>query len=77
MLDENEFTSMIQEGQKKNIYISLLDSNSILACIFDKRSTTDKIKPCIKEFSPKLQELLSVVYSHVASDPDINLDVSR
>ena len=76
MLDENEFTSMLQEGKKKHIYVALLDYNSILACIFDKRTALDKIKPSIEEFMPKLQELLTIVYSHVVSDPNINIDVA-
>jgi len=76
MLDENEFTSMLQEGKKKHIYVALLDYNSILACIFDKRSALDKIKTSIEKFMPKLQELLTVIYSRVASDPNINIDVA-
>jgi len=76
MLDEHEFNSMIQEGKKKHIYVSTLDENSILACIFDKRAVIDKIKSSVKEFEPKLVELLAVVYSHVISDPTVNLDVA-
>ncbi len=76
MLDENEFSSMLQEGAKKHIFVSTLDENSILACIFDKRAVIDKIKSSVKEFQPTLVELLIVVYSHVTSDPNINLDVA-
>ncbi len=76
MLDENEFSSMLQEGKKKHIFVSTLDNNSILACIFDKRTNIDKIKPALDEVLPRLQELLRVVYSHVVSDPSINLDVA-
>lgn len=76
MLDEHEFSSMLQEGEKKHIYVTTLDDNSILACIFNKRSAINKIKPSVTEFLPKLNELLAVVYSHVVSDPNINLDVA-
>lgn len=76
LLDENEFTSMLQEGEKKHILISQIDNNSILACIFTKRSNAEKIKLCIEEFSSKLIELLSAIYSNILSDPELNLDVS-
>ena len=76
LLDENEFTSMLQEGEKKHILISQVDNNTILACIFNKRSNADKIKHCIEEFSSKLTTLLSGIYSNILSDPELNIDVS-
>ena len=76
LLDENEFTSMLQEGENRHILISQVDVNSILACIFDKRSNAEKIKVCIEDFSSKLTKILSDIYSNILSDPELNLDVS-
>jgi predicted regulator of Ras-like GTPase activity (Roadblock/LC7/MglB family) len=77
MLDEHEFSSMLQEGKKKHIYVSGLDFNSILACIFDKRTSVEKLKACIEQMQPRMLEILSIIYSRVVSDPDINLDVGQ
>lgn len=77
MLNENEFTSMLQEGEKKHIYVSLLDANSILACIFDNRTDINKIKKCIEELSQKLIVHLAAVYNNIESNPNINLDVTN
>ncbi len=76
LLNENEFNSMLQEGENKHIYVCQVDNNSILACIFDKRTTIDKIKLVFEEFSPKLVMQLTNIYSCVDSDPELNLDVS-
>ena len=77
ILDETEFTSMLQEGVNKHIYVFLLDENSILACIFDKRSNIEKIKTCINSCTPQLVQQLEAIYNNVISDPYINLDISK
>lgn len=77
ILDESEFTSMLQEGEKKHIYVFLLDEESILACIFDKRTNIDKIKSCYRRYTPELVRLLKIVYSNIAISPHINLDLSK
>ena len=76
LLDENEFTSMLQEGENTHILISQIDNNSILACIFNKRSNVEKIKLCIEEFSLPLTNRLTAIYSNIISDPELNIDVS-
>ncbi len=75
MLGENEFSSMLQEGKEKHIYVSTLDQNSIFTCIFDKRTTISKIKTCLNKFNPQLLEVLQVIYSNIELDPELNLDV--
>jgi predicted regulator of Ras-like GTPase activity (Roadblock/LC7/MglB family) len=75
LLGEDEFSSMLQEGKEKHIFVSILDEQSIFTCIFDKRTTLAKIKTCLTKQSPKLIETLKVIYSNVALDPELNLDV--
>jgi len=75
MLGETEFNSMLQEGKEKHIFVSLLDENSILACIFDRRTNLQKIKACLSKFSPGFIEALEMIYSNVLLDPELNLDV--
>lgn len=77
LLDENEFTSMLQEGENKHIYIAQVDNDSILACIFDKRTNAEKIKFCIEELSSKLIKVLSKIYNNIVLDPELNIDISQ
>ena len=77
LLDENEFTSMLQEGENRHIYIAQVDNNSILACIFDKRTNAEKIKFCVEELSSKLTNVLSKIYNNIMLDPDLNIDISE
>lgn len=75
LLGEDEFSSMLQEGKEKHLYVSILDEHSFFTCIFDKRTTLSKIKTCLTDYSPKLIEILKIIYSNVALDPELNLDV--
>ncbi len=77
ILEEDEFTSMLQEGKKKHIYVFLLDDNTIIACIFDKRTTVEKIKTFIEKYRHKLTEALTIIYNNVGTDEFINLDMSQ
>lgn len=77
LLDENEFTSMLQEGENRHIYIAQVDNDSILACIFDKRTNAEKIKFCIEELSSKLIKVLSKIYNNIVLDPELNIDISQ
>jgi predicted regulator of Ras-like GTPase activity (Roadblock/LC7/MglB family) len=74
MIGEQEFTAMFHQGKKRNTYIALVDDNTILTVLFDKRTSLDKVKHFIKQLSPDLQSALQQFYSNVESDPDLNLD---
>lgn len=75
LLGEDEFSSMLQEGKEKHLFVSILDEQSIFTCIFDKRTTLAKIKTCLTTQSPELIEILKIIYSNVVLDPELNLDV--
>ena len=75
LLGEDEFSSMLQEGKEKHLYVSILDESSFFTCIFDKRTTLSKIKACLADFTPQLIETLQIIYSNVVLDPELNLDV--
>lgn len=75
-LGEEEFSSMMQEGVNRHIFVQLLDSNTILAAIFDKRSTIERVRGAIEEFSQRLTNQLNVIYSNFELSPELNLDLS-
>ncbi|MFW5775069.1 MAG: roadblock/LC7 domain-containing protein [Chitinivibrionales bacterium] len=76
MLGETEFNSMYHQGEKKHIRISQVDNNTVLCLIFDNRTNVEKVKSFTDQYTPDLQDALHLTYSHVESDPDINIDVS-
>jgi predicted regulator of Ras-like GTPase activity (Roadblock/LC7/MglB family) len=76
-LGEEEFTSMLQEGKDKHIYVSLIDSNTILAAVFDKRSTVENVRDSIDEQKSRLLEQLNVIYSNIQLSPELNIDLSQ
>ncbi len=75
MLNEKEFSSMLQEGKEKHTYISLVDQNTIFSCIFNKRTNVEKVKVCLNKFTPRLKEILQIIYNNIALDPELNIDV--
>ncbi|MFP4416954.1 MAG: roadblock/LC7 domain-containing protein [Chitinispirillaceae bacterium] len=75
MLGETEFNSMYHQGERKHIRISQVDHNTVLCLIFDNRTTLEKVKSFTEQFTPDLQNALHLTYSHIESNPDINIDV--
>ena len=77
LLGEEEFSSMLQEGVNRNLFVQLVDMHTILGSVFDVRRTTlDKLKSVINQTIEPIRAGLSRVYSNVALDPELNLDVS-
>ena len=77
MLGEEEFTALFHQGKKKSTYISMVDANTILMVLFDKRTTLDKVKHFVKELGPELQTALDMLYGSMSLDPNINIDGAR
>lgn len=75
-LGEEEFSSMVQEGKDKHIYVQLVDSNTIFTAIFDKRSSIERVRNAIEEHQTKLLEALKIIYSAIELSPEINIDLS-
>ncbi len=75
MIGENEFTALYHQGKKRNTHISLVDDNTILMVLFDKRTTLDKVRHFIRQYSGDLRKALARFYSNVESNPELNIDV--
>ncbi|MBN1980712.1 MAG: roadblock/LC7 domain-containing protein [Chitinivibrionales bacterium] len=74
IIGEKEFSSLVQEGEVHHLYVASIDENTLLACIFDKRSNFEKVKKAIEEFTPYLRESLGKIYGNTASTPEMNID---
>ena len=75
-LGEDEFSSMLQEGKNKHIYVALIDYNTILTAIFDKRSNVERVREAIDEYNDRLLKQLNVIYSTLELSPELNVDLS-
>ena len=76
-LGEDEFTSMLQEGKNKHIYVALIDYNTILTAIFDKRSNVERVREAIEGYNDRLLAQLNVIYSTLELSPELNIDLSN
>lgn len=76
LIGEDNFFSMVQEGEKKHIYVAHVDFNTLIACIFDKRTTTEKVKKSINQFQDSFLGLLKRFYSEFNANPYTNLNLS-
>jgi predicted regulator of Ras-like GTPase activity (Roadblock/LC7/MglB family) len=68
LIGEREFKSQFHQGKDKCIFISLIDSNTFLASIFDRKTDIDTIKVYTKEYSSELLEYLETIYNKQASE---------
>ncbi|MBF2053606.1 MAG: roadblock/LC7 domain-containing protein [Candidatus Sericytochromatia bacterium] len=56
LLGEAEFKTMFQQGNKLNIFISLLDSQDLITVIFDERTTLGMIKLKTQQMAARISE---------------------
>ena len=77
LIGEKTVNSLVQEGKNRHIYTAMIDDNTVLSCIFDKRSTYEKVKGCISEYLVNLTEALNTLYNNTISSPEINLNIGE
>ncbi len=56
LLGEAEFKTMFQQGDKLNIFISLLDSQDLITVIFDERTTLGMIKLKTQKMAQRISD---------------------
>ena len=59
LLGEAEFKTMFQQGDKLNIFISLLDSQDLITVIFDERTTLGMIKLKTQKMAKRISDEVS------------------
>ena len=60
---EPEFSVLFHQGKKDHIHITLVGERTILAVIFDDRTTIGMVRLYAKEISEDLERILSLVHS--------------
>ena len=61
LLGEEEFSIMFHQGKKDNIQLSLVGERTILAVIFDDKTTLGMVRLYASQVSSKLAELFSEI----------------
>jgi predicted regulator of Ras-like GTPase activity (Roadblock/LC7/MglB family) len=61
LIGETEFDTMSHRGKTRNVMISLIDDDTVLASIFDKNSTFDRIHACVAKYQDKLRKVLRTI----------------
>jgi predicted regulator of Ras-like GTPase activity (Roadblock/LC7/MglB family) len=70
LLGEPEFKTMFQQGNRLNIFISLLDSQDLITVIFDERTTLGMIKLKTQQMTKRIsEEIKSMGQSQVGQGP--------
>lgn len=61
LIGEREFGTMSHSGKSKNLLISLVDENTILATIFDKSIAFATVSACIEKHVETLKQALATI----------------
>ncbi|MEW5701880.1 MAG: roadblock/LC7 domain-containing protein [Candidatus Zixiibacteriota bacterium] len=74
LVGEPEFSVLFHQGKRDHIHISLVGDRSILAIVFDDRTTIGMVRLYAKEAADRLKELISAsVQKEAQLDPDFEL----
>ena len=61
LLGEDEFSVLFHQGRRDNIQLTLVGDRTILATVFDERTTIGMVRLYAKEAAEKLREIFGVI----------------
>jgi len=76
LIGEKEFETLYQEGVLYHLFVAQIDTNNIITAVFTDRSNLRRVKTAINDNKAATLKILENMYSKVAPDPFLNLDVS-
>jgi len=77
LLGEEEFSIMFHQGRKDNIQLSLVGERTILAIIFDDKTTLGMVRLYASQVSSKLASLFDEIATRKTEAESISKDFSR
>jgi len=81
LIGEKEFSTLFHQGEKENLYVSLVANRIILAVIFDNRTTLGlvrvKTRGTVAELERAFRGLFSKVEKEVEPSKEIDDDFTR
>ena len=77
LLGEEEFSIMFHQGKKDNIQLSLVGERTILAVIFDDKTTLGMVRLYASQVSSKLGELFSEIHERKSEGEKISQEFGQ
>jgi predicted regulator of Ras-like GTPase activity (Roadblock/LC7/MglB family) len=77
LLGEEEFSIMFHQGKKDNIQLSLVGERTILAVIFDDKTTLGMVRLYASQVSSKLAELFDEIGTRKTESEKISQDFGQ
>lgn len=81
LIGEREFSTLFHQGEKENLYVSLVANRIILAVVFDNRTTLGlvrvKTRTTVAELEKTFRTLFSKVQQGAAARKEIDADFGR
>ena len=74
LLGEEEFSIMFHQGKKDNIQLSLVGDRTILAVIFDEKTTLGMVRLYANQVSSKLLSIFKVIMERKGEQEKISQD---
>lgn len=74
IVGENQFSMLLQQGEKRNIHISLIGEKSMLVVVFEDHSRIGKVRYAVRSCSDKL--FMALKASEPTADQFEDLSVS-
>lgn len=71
LLGEEEFSVLFHQGRKDNIQLTLIGDRTILATVFDERTTIGMVRLYAKETSEKLSKIFDEIKNRQREDDDV------
>ncbi|MBI4665924.1 MAG: roadblock/LC7 domain-containing protein [Nitrospinae bacterium] len=76
LLGETEFTVMFHQGKKDNIHLSLVGDRSIVATVFDEKTTVGMVNLYSKELTGKLVRIFEIALKRQPQEQPMEADYS-
>lgn len=69
IIGEREFAHLYHQGEKDNIYITIIGDRVILAVVFDKRTTLGLVRVKIKQTVLHLEKIFEEIFTKIGTQP--------
>ena len=77
LLGEDEFSVLFHQGKKDSIQLTLVGERTILATVFDERTTIGMVRLYAKEASEKLDSIFHEIFTRPPRDEGLGEDFGQ
>lgn len=77
LLGEEEFSVLFHQGKKESIQLTLVGDRTLLATVFNERTTIGMVRLYAKEASERLARIFDEIAKRPKKDPDLGENYSE